>query len=169
MHSYKSRKKNAVDFMSEVWDVLQFHLVFCRVQPLLTPDILIRDWENLIYCIRQRKSRHKHMPGSYSDTPEIFERRVLSGSRWWWDRGGPMGHPVHPPLVRKEGLCSGSFRLLGLSTSHCFSIICMGCLLSVFKTESDDNYNNNSLRAKFIPGQKAQDKAFASLKSCQSA
>lgn len=69
-----------------------------------------------------------------------------------------MGQPVHPPLVWKEALCRGSWvTVSGLSISHRFSTVCRGCLLSVFKAESDDKYNHNSLRVRFIPGQRAQD------------
>lgn len=40
------------------------------------------------------------MPG----TSRIYGREIHSGSCWWWDQGGAVGHAVHPFVVQDEGL-----------------------------------------------------------------
>lgn len=48
MHTYTSKQKKTVHFRSEVWKMLQCHLLICRILPLLTQEILVRDWGSLI-------------------------------------------------------------------------------------------------------------------------
>lgn len=48
MHIYIAKQKKVDNLMSEVWKMLQCHLLICRMLPLLTQETLEKDWENLI-------------------------------------------------------------------------------------------------------------------------
>lgn len=43
MHTYTTKRKKVDDVMSEVWKMLQCHLLICRMLPLLTQEALERD------------------------------------------------------------------------------------------------------------------------------